>query len=223
MDAMSNRTMDKGHVVINEDNVRRSDRLKTTELNGRGYLSDQMGCTVFKFEEWMKSSSVLPHLLQWDKLCIKGVSRYNDVVDKINSGEFYDVEEFEDDLILACLSENHEHSARFTAPHIITCDWTTVDVWARTAWRIVWNNKAEGQIFHHSIHSHPTKCYAFAIDMLCIIFHSIAHRGAYSCYHGIMHGNTAHTPSSFEVCIHASLHSHLVLTIGSSSPMATRK
>ncbi|KAK8211366.1 hypothetical protein M8818_003333 [Zalaria obscura] len=125
MDAMSNRTMDKGHVVINEDNVRRSDRLKTTELNGRGYLSDQMGCTVFKFEEWMKSSSVLPHLLQWDKLCIKGVSRYNDVVDKINSGEFYDVEEFEDDLILACLSENHEHSARFTAPHIITCDWTT--------------------------------------------------------------------------------------------------
>lgn len=94
--------------------VRRSVREKFIDLNGRGYLSDLLGCSVNDLEAWIQSESVLPHLQLWYKLCIRGVDRYNEILDKINRGDFAAPHNpLEEELLLTCLGEGVGERGRF--------------------------------------------------------------------------------------------------------------
>jgi len=45
--------------------IRSSSRLTGVDLNGRGYLSDQLGCTVTEFDWWIISDKFRSHLVIW--------------------------------------------------------------------------------------------------------------------------------------------------------------
>lgn len=175
--------------------LRRSERLGTYDANGRDYLSSKLGWTRPKFEEWLYSSSVCPHLQEWYTACIADKSRYNDGIDWINTGEkgyFYNESDLEEDVLLMCLDVgNGEHDVKseecsgiadFSSAEIDTESWITQQMWARTAWRLVHSNCAAGQAFHSMMSTQPAAAYGFAIEMLCIVFHSVAFRGVGSVY-----------------------------------------
>lgn len=175
-------------MTMNHWQVRRSHRVKTIDLNGRGYLSHQLGLTVGDLDIWLQSPHVQPHLQLWYKLCISGIKRYNYFLSLVNSGEFKNPERtFEEDMLFMCLGEGQTGSERFEGDDNKTRAWITTEIWARTAWRIVHSNKEDNQLFHSLIDSHPVRCYSIVIDLLCLAFHSIAHREADSCYMKLIH------------------------------------
>jgi len=178
------------------DGLRRSSRLEPYDSNGRLYLADQLGWSRKQLETWITSITVQPHLRLWYQICIGSPRRFNDAVDWINGGEggyYYNEEGLEEDLLLLCLSDgsadldtsvpSHETDATpFDNAKKSTTDWPTQAIWARAAWRIVHANKQPGQAFASSVNTHTAACYSFVIDLLCLAFHSIAHRGAASVY-----------------------------------------
>ncbi|KAJ9625801.1 hypothetical protein H2203_004564 [Taxawa tesnikishii (nom. ined.)] len=174
--------------------LRRSSRLAVTDLNGRGYLADILSWPVQRLEEWVKSDRVHPHLVRWFNIAVKCTERKADVAGLIDNGQYhcqpgktYKDRNLEEDTLLICLMEG-EASARFEDTSASTLTWPTEEIWARTAWRIVHENKEKGGVFEHTIKHHPTSCYAFVIDVLLIAFHSIYHRGVYSCYYAMITG-----------------------------------
>lgn len=170
---------------------RRSARLSTNDSNGREYLADTVGWTPEKLEAWITSPTVRPHLQLWHRLCIDGRRRFNHAVDWINSepkGYFYNENDLQDDLLLICLCEGDRIDSGYMTPESVTGKWTTQELWARTAWRIVNDNKDPGQAFAGTTEERPSACYGFAIDLLCISFHSIAFRGKASCYELLING-----------------------------------
>lgn len=136
-------------------------------------------------------------------ICVSGSRRFNHAIEWINSGQkgyFYNAENLEEDLLFLCLGEGigsavvdsksagGKEIAKFADKDAKTSTWLTQEVWARTAWRIVQDNRGDGQLFADSVESHPATCYAFAIDLLCLAFHSIAFRGGESVYTQIIMG-----------------------------------
>ncbi|CAK3858916.1 Hypothetical predicted protein [Lecanosticta acicola] len=187
--------------------LRRSQRRAATayESNGRDYLAATMGCSRKQFEDWLTSSSVRPHLVLWYKLCYIGVRRFNVGVDWINTGEkgyYYNPQDLEEDLLLMCLGEGNADDdiegnslePKYSDEKAVTCKWITQEVWARAAWRIVKNNSGEGQPFEKTIIEHPSKAYAFVIDILCIAFHSLVHRYEESVWDGLITSAGAESP-----------------------------
>lgn len=174
--------------------LRRSQRLGTPDSNGRDYLSSKLGWTRSTFEEWLYSVTVRPHLQEWYSLCITANTRFNDAVDWINIGEkgyFYNEHNLEDDLLLMCLCAGDDgkiqacavdNSIDFASAKPSSHCWTTQELWARTAWRITQANRATGQIFHFAMQDRPAAAYGLVVEMLCITFHSVAHRGVGSVY-----------------------------------------
>lgn len=191
------------------DGLRRSSRLEPYDSNGRLYLADQIGWSRKQLETWITSITVQPHLRLWYQICIGSPRRFNDAVDWINGGEggyYYNEEGLEEDLLLLCLSDGgadpdnvvpaHEADATsFNNAQKSTTDWPTQAIWARAAWRIVNSNKQPGEAFAGSIDTHPAACYSFVIDLLCLAFHSIAHRGAASVYTDLINNSRAHSAS----------------------------
>jgi hypothetical protein len=176
--------------------LRRSHRLPTNDSNGRDYLSELLGLSREELEAWIASPSAHPHLQLWYHLCVSDSHRYNDAANWINTspkGYYFNTSDLEEDLLLMCLGEGEsgEGSEDGTTKHadnsVKTGKWITQELWARTAWRIVQDNKYKDkdkdQVFAPKFKEHPAWCYAFAIDLLCIAFHSIAHRGKGSCYY----------------------------------------
>jgi len=175
---------------------RRSARLGTYESNGRDYLAATIGWPRPKLDGWLTSPTVRPHLQLWHQLCVSGKRRFNEAIDWINTGEngyFYNPNDLEEDLLLSCLGEGSQGCAGevsvYAQAGVKTAEWTTQELWARTAWRIVHANRGSGQAFDHTVGEHPSACYAFVIDVLCVAFHSIAFRGGESCYHRLINGN----------------------------------
>lgn len=175
---------------------RRSSRLNTHDPNGRDYLCSLMGWSRYRLESWITSPTVQPHLQLWYRLCIESERRYNDAAEWINTGSrgyYYRESDLEDDLLLMCLCEGNggdgdtEPSA-YASGTTNTGKWITQELWARTAWRIVQANRGEGQAFTKMSDEHPAACYGFAVDLLSIAFHSIAHRREASCYEELING-----------------------------------
>ena len=184
---------------------RRSPRLDIVESNGRDYLADTMGWTREELEEWVSSSSVKPHLQRWHQICVAGRNRLNDAIGWLSTGnpEYYNnAEELEEDLLLMCLGEGtmdnqgdlgeggEGESFRHADKNVKTTEWTTQELWARTAWRIVQNNKGVGEVFEKRAEAHPAACYGFTIDLVCLAFHSIAFRGRASIWEQLINGST---------------------------------
>nr|POE73092.1 hypothetical protein CFP56_31031 [Quercus suber] len=177
--------------------LRRSCRLNPLDSNGRSFLADQLGLSVRCFESWLASPAVLPHLSLWRILCITSRARYNTAIEWINSGPqgyFYNPSHLEEDLLLLCLGEGSGAATdgRFadpTPPRLTS--WTTQAVWARCAWRIVEAARAPGLVFAQRFTQNPAACYATVIDVLCIVFHSIAFRGAGSWYEQFLAGSSS--------------------------------
>lgn len=178
---------------------RRSARLTTYDSNGRDALAGDLGWTRGQLETWIQSPSIRPHLQAWYRLCVEGERRFNDAVEWINTGEkgyFYDPRDLEEDVFLACLGEgvtvdgDDNSNKGYDIKDVQTGEWITQELWARTAWRIVQASIGPGEVFEKRIKQHTAWCYAFVIDMLCIAFHSIAHRGPDSCYRDLIVGAT---------------------------------
>lgn len=180
--------------------LRRSERLGAYDSNGRDYLSSRLGWTRPKFEDWIHSPTVRPFLQEWHALCIVGHYHFNDAVDWINTGEkgyFYNENDLEEDLLFICLcagddgqaeDQGEGSSINLNANGGCTAAWLTQELWARTAWRVVHANRSPGQIFHFAMQDRPAVAYGFAVEMLCIIFHSIAFRGVESVYLPLIEG-----------------------------------
>ncbi|TKA72393.1 hypothetical protein B0A55_05865 [Friedmanniomyces simplex] len=181
--------------------LRRSARLNTQDSNGRDHLAALMpGWTRVKFEGWITSPTVRPHLQFWYQLCLASRGRFNDVVDWINTGKagyFHNPRHLEEDLLLMCLCEgspktheegDEEEERVLAKAETETAAWFTQELWARTAWRIVQANSGPGQAFEHMVQEVPAGAYGFVIEILCIAFHSIAFRGRASCYERLING-----------------------------------
>lgn len=195
---------------VKDTTPRRSARLTVYDSNGRDALASTLGWSRTQLETWLTSPTVRPHLRLWYRDCIENKRRYNEGIEWINTGEkgyYYNPSDLEEDLLLECLGEgivvNDGKSGAsekldavigssicFADEGTKTACRTTVELWARTAWRIVQANMGAGQVFENAALRHPAACYAFAIDLLCIAFHSIAHRGAASCYRDLIVGCT---------------------------------
>ena len=184
--------------------LRRSQRLGTYDSNGRDYLSATLGWNRSKFEEWIYSTTVRPHLQDWYMLCITNRECFNDAVDWINAGEkgyFYNESYLEEDLLFICLHAGNdgviEKSGQGGNIDFVnfnsTTNWNTHELWARAAWRVAQDNRGAGQIFHSAMKDQPAAAYGFAIEILCIIFHSVAFRGAGSVYLPLLKGGSTIT------------------------------
>ena len=186
-------------ITMRSQKPRRSARLTTYDSNGRDALADTVGWSRQKLESWITSPTVRPHLQLWYRVCIEGEGRFNDAIAWINTGErgyYYNPGDLEEDLLLACLGEgvasqevvDDGEGSEYANDQVATSSWMTQELWARTAWRIVQNNRATHQAFGMTIDRHSVACYAFVIDLLCLAFHSIAFRGEASCYANLIKG-----------------------------------
>jgi hypothetical protein len=179
--------------------LRRSQRHHATsyDANGREYLASELKCTRANLEDWLSSPTVHPHLQSWHNICISGRRRYNNALQWLDGGEksyFYNKEDLEEDLLFLCLGEGNVSQLRngdesvFAARNGDTHQLPTQTLWARTAWRIVQDNRGKYQVFEEAAIFHPAAAYAFAIDVLCISFHSIAYRKFDSVWHELILG-----------------------------------
>lgn len=171
--------------------TRRSARV-IYDSNGRDYLCSVTGWTRDTLDQWLISDSVRSHLQLWYAICIQSKGRFNEGVDWINTGYFYDEGALEEDVLLLCLNEGNSKDTKDNATSTngpayadkiaITCKWITAEVWGRTSWRIVQDNVGRGEAFEKAVIEHPSAAYAFVIDVLCLAFHSIAYRGKASVW-----------------------------------------
>lgn len=188
--------------------LRRSLRLNTYDSNGRDYLANSIGWSRQKLESWIISPTVRPNLQLWYQVCIAGRTRFNDAVEWINTGEqgyFYNPSDLEEDLLLMCLCEGDKDSegeheqgngrdgASYQDEKAKTGRWITQEVWARTAWRIVQDNREKDQAFVWHAKEHPAAAYGLVIDLLCLAFHSIAFRHRSSIYEQLINDTTTLT------------------------------
>ncbi|KAK3725396.1 hypothetical protein LTR37_000366 [Vermiconidia calcicola] len=184
--------------------VRRSARLTTYDSNGREYLAGSIGWSLNELERWLTSPTVQPHLQLWYNLCVSGARRFNDAIEWIKTGEtgyYCDPSDLEEDLLLLCLGEGdgvdeqepqsppNGKRAAYSDEKAATGKWITQEVWARTAWRIVQDNRGDEQAFAKDVREHPAACYGFVIDLLCLAFHSLAFRGRASPYESLINGH----------------------------------
>ncbi|KAK4504873.1 hypothetical protein PRZ48_002836 [Zasmidium cellare] len=188
--------------------ARRSARVDY-DSNGRNYLCSVTGWSREQLDQWLTSDSVRSHLQLWYSTCISSERRCNESIDWINTGYYNDGGELEEDLLLMCMGEGGVVKdalqvgdpvvllCAYSDTAIVTAKWITQEVWARTAWRIVQSNTSPGDAFEETIYKHPAAAYAFAIDILCLAFHSIVYRETDSVWEGII--NIAAAPPNPEV------------------------
>ncbi|KAF2485595.1 hypothetical protein BDY17DRAFT_293940 [Neohortaea acidophila] len=186
--------------------LRRSRRLHIYDSNGRDFLADSMGWSRSELEQWLTSPDVRPHLQLWYKLCVATPAHFNESIEWINTGEngyYYRKDDgLEDDLLLMCMDEGlgdkaaepqrrspeNAGGSTYADEHADTREWITQELWARTAWRIVAANRGPGEAFEVPARRHSAACFGFAIDLLCVAFHSLAFRGTDSVYEGLICG-----------------------------------
>ncbi|KXT06653.1 hypothetical protein AC578_8570 [Pseudocercospora eumusae] len=185
------------------DNLRRSRRYAAIcyDSNGRECVADQLRLTRTELEVWLALPTVHSHLQLWYNLCVVGRKRFKDGREWIETGEdgyFYNSSYLEEDLLLMCLEEGDIEdgvAGKFANRNTSTFDWITQELWARTIWRIVQDNRGAGQIFETQAIKHPAAAYGSIIDLLTISFHSIVFRGGESIWHNlILGGEEAQAP-----------------------------
>lgn len=169
---------------------------------GRDYLAETLGWSRPQLDDWLLSSTVHPHLVFWHSTCIERARRFNEGVEWINTGYFFKDCNLEEDVLLLCLGEGNQGSdedaagvecktyANATAK---TYRWTTVELWARSVWRITQDNCGKGARFEKAMESHPAAIYGIVFDVLALAFHNIASIGLESVWATII--NSACTPT----------------------------
>jgi hypothetical protein len=187
--------------------ARRSKRFASThyDSNGRDYLASLLDLSVRELENFLGSASVHRHLRRWHDVCVVAPAHFNEGIAWINAGAagyFYSKDGLEEDMGLMCLGEGNGGGGRFGDDDDAgrTGDGATAELWARTAWRIVQSNRGAGQVFEHDAVVHPARAYGFAIDLLCIAFHSIAYRNSASVWSRILTGRGEGVASSTTPC-----------------------
>ncbi|KAF7195663.1 hypothetical protein HII31_02981 [Pseudocercospora fuligena] len=184
-------------------NLRRSRRHAAVcyDSNGRDCVAEQLRLTRTELEVWLALPTVHTHIQLWYNLCVVGRKRFKDGREWIETGEngyFYNRSYLEEDLLLMCLEEGDVEegiAGKFSDRNASTFDWITQEVWARTIWRIVQDNRGAGQMFETQAINHPAAAYGAIIDLLTISFHSIVFRGGESIWHNlILDGDEIQTP-----------------------------
>ncbi|EME47148.1 hypothetical protein DOTSEDRAFT_20951 [Dothistroma septosporum NZE10] len=186
--------------------VRRSTRSASAlyNSNGRDYLASELGCSQDELNAWLKSSKVRPHVQVWYKLCVLGRRRCQEITDWIARGThigkvgyFYDDSKLQNDVLLECLCEGNIEVGTgyeisiFADPSVHTYNWSTQEIWARSAWRIVQENASPGDVFELMVLEHAARAYALVIDILSIAFHSITFRRSESVWEEIIDFGTS--------------------------------
>lgn len=168
---------------------------------GRDNLAEALGCSRAWLDSWLLSSKVHPHLVLWHSTCIERTRRFNEGVEWINTGYFFEACNLEDDVLLLCLEEGPEGSEAdangvkcksYADQTARTFKWTSVELWARSTWRIVQDNCGKGDIFEKAVKFHPAAAYGIVCDLLCVAFHNIAYVGPESVWANII--NNARIP-----------------------------
>lgn len=120
----------------------------------------------------------------------------------INTGYFLQECNLEEDILLLCLGEGEQSSnedadgeacGMYADTTARTCKWTTIELWARTVWRIVQNNCGPGTVFEKAMKFHPAAAYGVTFDILTLAFHNIASVGPESVWATII--NSAYIPT----------------------------
>lgn len=173
---------------MKDTTVRRSKRQTWANYTsfGRDYLADAIGWSRSQLDEWLLSSTVHPHLVFWHSTCIERARRFNEAIEWINTGYFSKDCNLEEDVLLLCLGEGNQGSDEDAAGFecktyadttVQTYKWTTVELWARSVWRIVQDNCGPGAIFEKATTFHPASAYGIVFDILTLAFHNIASIG----------------------------------------------
>lgn len=158
--------------------TRRSSRLADYGLNGRGYLSNQLGCTVSEVDCWITSKNASSHLSLWYQQCVSKGEASDIMLELVKNGDFekpYNI--FEKDILHTALGQQNRPSMR-TDPSYIN----TIHIWAVTAKNVVEASRSYTPTFVDLAKHHHEKFLTTAIDLLCLAFHSIAYRGRRSVY-----------------------------------------
>lgn len=151
---------------------------------GRDYLADALGWSRAQLDDWLLSTSVHSHLVFWHTTCVQKARRYNESIEWIKTGYFQETSDLEEDVLLLCLGEGSDNDSNRDASGIEcntyadrtsrTFKWTTIELWARTVWRIVQDNSGKGGIFEKIMTYHPAAAYGIVFDILSLAFHNIA-------------------------------------------------
>lgn len=178
---------------------RRSDRQTWSNYTsfGRDYLANALGWPRPQLDKWLLSSTVHEHLVFWHSTCVERPRRYNEAIDWINTGYFDKDCNLEEDVLLLCLGEGSCASDRdaggvecmtYADQTAQTYKWTTIELWARSVWRIVQDNCGRGAIFEKAVKFHPAAAYGIVFDILAVAFHNIACVGPQSVWSNIING-----------------------------------
>jgi len=142
----------------------------------------------------MQAPYIQPHLQHWYLHCVVRARCYNVVLELINTGRFQKPENgFDQDILLECFCID-EHDVSAATGKIVEADHdyeTTVQLWAKAAHKVIEQSDGREPIITYLLKRHPAKAYYFAIDLLSIAFHGIAHRGRSSCYEVLINGHDA--------------------------------
>ncbi|GAB7341830.1 hypothetical protein MBLNU457_g0152t1 [Dothideomycetes sp. NU457] len=167
--------------------TRRSSRLTGSDLNGRGYLSDQLGCTVSEVDCWITSKNISRPLKKWYQQCVMKGEASNTMLELIKSGNFEKPNNvFEKDILHTALGQRDRPSMGTDAPYM-----RMIHIWAAIAKNVVEASRSYTPTFADLATHYHEKFLAIAIDLLCLIFHSILYRGQGSIYASMIGNVTA--------------------------------
>ena len=158
--------------------ARRSSRLASADLNGRGYLSDQLGCTVTEVDRWITSDQVHSHLVIWYQQNVLKQESRSVMLDLIKTRNFEKPNNiFEADILRVTLGQTRRPDMRQDAPYV-----SAIHSWAATTQDIVEASRLYTISFARLATDHHERFHIITIDLLCLAFHSIAYRGQGSIY-----------------------------------------
>ncbi|KAK4968102.1 hypothetical protein LTR66_011883 [Elasticomyces elasticus] len=206
------------HPEINPLPPRRSSRLtEACNANGRSYLADQLGWTVQQMDEWITSCNVRPFLRWWKTRCFDDLERRKEIRTHIESSQVADHSHYaawEAHVFTACVDEEN---VRYYEKRVTnTGDWNTADHWARTAHRIVKRQSETGGIFDSAVEKRPASAERFVVELLCLAFHSLVHRGVDSVYCDLITGTAPAGSMSDRIAAASSL----PMLVGTPAPRA---
>ncbi|KAK4988569.1 hypothetical protein LTR50_003865 [Elasticomyces elasticus] len=206
------------HFKTNPHLPRRSSRLtEACNANGRSYLADQLGWTIQQMDEWITSYNVRPFLRWWKTRCFDDLERRKEIRTHIESSQVADHSHYaawEAHVCTACVDEEN---ARYYEKRVTnTGDWDTADVWARTAHRIVKRQSETGGIFDSAVEKRPASAERFVVELLCLAFHILIHRGVDSVYWDLITGTAPAGSMSDRIAAASSL----PMLVGTPAPRA---
>ena len=154
-------------------------QLNEEDSNGRDCVASQLGLSRGEFKLWLRSAAVQPHLRMWRRHCIDGSEHFRNGMKWIDTGYFYAADGLEIDLALLIIMGG---SSDFHPEETDTSESGTMGRWLGCVEKIVGENEGEGMVLDGMKEKSGRYADEIVVEMLCLIFHSVAHRGPASVW-----------------------------------------